>query len=209
MYSDVDGLKFVTARGWEDLSILLYSYEELGITITEDIIYEYLRDREVAEDFLSFYDLYTKYSKDYEIELILKASVDAAVYARLNNAEYDEKLILINLLLERLDKDFKEANDNAKELEKAKAVSTDYDMSLELKAGVATEMANSNLDNTIKFIKEGLDEGSMLIFITNLTLSENAAIFLLNNPNKNYLEYADKLLINSKKRKILSELNAM
>lgn len=207
VYSDVDGLKFVTARGWEDLSTLLYSYEELGIAITEDIIYEYLRDREVAEDFLSFYDLYMKYSKDYEIELILKASVDAAVYARLNNAEYDEKLILINLLLERLDRDFKEANESAEELKKAKDSGTDYDMSLELKVGVSSEMASSNLDNTIRFIKEGLDEGSMLIFITNLTLSENAAIFLLNNPNKNYLEYADKLLINSKKTKILKDLN--
>ena len=80
-------------------------------------------------------------------------------------------------------------------------------MSLELKSGVAIEMANSNLDNTIDFIKDGLDESSMLIFITNLTLSENAALFLLKNPNQKYLNYANKLLINSNRNKILEELN--
>ena len=207
VYSDVDGLKFVTARGWEDLSVLLKTYEELGFEITEDIIYEYLRDKDVAGDFLSFYDLYMKYRKDYEIELIMKGSVDATIYARLNNAEYDEKLILINLLLERLDRDFRDANNSEAELKKAKESGAEYDVSLELKSGVATEMASSNLDNTINFVEQAMDEGSMLIFITNLTLNENAALFLLNNTNKKYVEYAEKLLINSKRTKILNDLN--
>ncbi len=207
VYRDVDGLRFCTARGWEDLSTLLYTYEELEVPITKDIIYEYIRDDDVASDFLSFYDLYKKYEKEYEIELIIKGSADAALYARVSNAEYDEKLILINLLLERLDRDFLDANNNTKELEDAKQRNTDYDVSLELKSGVAIEMANSNLDNTIDFIKDGLDESSMLIFITNLTLSENAALFLLKNPNQKYLNYANKLLINSNRNKILEELN--
>ena len=36
--NDVDGIQFVTARGWEDLSSLIYTYEELSIKVDEDII---------------------------------------------------------------------------------------------------------------------------------------------------------------------------
>ena len=33
--ADVDGLKFVTARGWEDMSSLMYVYEELGVAMRQ------------------------------------------------------------------------------------------------------------------------------------------------------------------------------
>ena len=39
--ADVDGLQFVTARGWEDLSELLKSYESLGIPMTTDPVSPY------------------------------------------------------------------------------------------------------------------------------------------------------------------------
>ena len=38
--TDVDGLRFVTARGWEDLGVLMQMYEELDIPVTEDIVRE-------------------------------------------------------------------------------------------------------------------------------------------------------------------------
>ena len=38
----VDGKFFVTARGWEDLSRLLQSYEKLGIGISEELVEEFL-----------------------------------------------------------------------------------------------------------------------------------------------------------------------
>ena len=39
--ADVDGLQFVTARGWEDLSNLMDVYEELGIPVDEEIIQKF------------------------------------------------------------------------------------------------------------------------------------------------------------------------
>ena len=34
--TSVDGMEFVTARGWEDLSYLLYSYEMMQLEISQD-----------------------------------------------------------------------------------------------------------------------------------------------------------------------------
>ncbi len=36
--ADVDGTQFVTARGWEDLSELLYTYQKLGIAADEELV---------------------------------------------------------------------------------------------------------------------------------------------------------------------------
>ena len=55
----VDGTFFVTARGWEELSRLLQSYEKLGIGISEELVEEFLQKEETARDFASFYQLYT------------------------------------------------------------------------------------------------------------------------------------------------------
>ena len=60
--ADVDGLQFVTARGWEDLSNLMDVYEELGIPVDEEIIHEFLRHEDVAEDVSAYFDLYKKIS---------------------------------------------------------------------------------------------------------------------------------------------------
>ena len=39
----VDGKFFVTARGWEDLSEILKSYEEMGISVTEKLVIQFLQ----------------------------------------------------------------------------------------------------------------------------------------------------------------------
>lgn len=85
--ADVDGLQFVTARGWEDLSELLKSYESLGIPMTTDIVHEFLRHGDVAEDVAAYIDLYQKYQDDYGIEEILQGKAKADVYRRLLQAE--------------------------------------------------------------------------------------------------------------------------
>ncbi|MBR1742174.1 MAG: AAA family ATPase [Lachnospiraceae bacterium] len=100
--NDVDGMHFVTARGWEDFSHLLYSYRELKFPVTEDVVYEYLPHREVAEDFLAYYDLYEKYEEEYPIQEILSGRVEPAVYERLSRASLDERGMVVQLLLAAL-----------------------------------------------------------------------------------------------------------
>ena len=98
--ADVDGLQFVTARGWEDLSNLMDVYEELGIPVDEEIIHEFLRHEDVAEDVSAYFDLYKKYQDDYGIAEILEGKVKPSVYARIDQAAFDERLSVVNLLLD-------------------------------------------------------------------------------------------------------------
>ena len=60
----VDGKFFVTARGWEDLSEILKSYEAFQIPITEALVSQYLQKEETARDFTAYYQLYRKYGTD-------------------------------------------------------------------------------------------------------------------------------------------------
>ena len=67
--TDVDGLHFVTARGWEDFSELLYVYEEMQNPVTTDVVYEYLRHSDIAQDVAAYIELYRKY---YRMTMELK-----------------------------------------------------------------------------------------------------------------------------------------
>lgn len=65
---------FVTARGWEDLSCLLKSYEEEGLPCS-GVMGQYLQKEAVAEAFERYYELYEKYGMDYDVTGILNGSV--------------------------------------------------------------------------------------------------------------------------------------
>lgn len=103
--TDVDGMKFVTARGWEDLSSILWLYEEKKLPVTEELVAEYLHHDEVAEDFFSYLELYHKYQDDYRIFEILAGQVSPELYARIERASFDERLSVVHLLLDALAED--------------------------------------------------------------------------------------------------------
>ncbi len=103
--SDLDGKRFVTARGWEDLSQVMKVYEQLGLEINYDFIVQYLQDEEIARDFAAYYELYNKYKNIYRIPEILAGAVPENVVS-IKNAPFDEKLSLLGLLLDRLGQEF-------------------------------------------------------------------------------------------------------
>lgn len=43
--STVDGKAFVTARGWEDLSDMIYLYEQEGIKVNERLCRQYIQHK--------------------------------------------------------------------------------------------------------------------------------------------------------------------
>ena len=51
--------KFITARGWEDLSAVLVEYEARGYTIDEQFILEYVQHPEIAHKFFEHYEKYS------------------------------------------------------------------------------------------------------------------------------------------------------
>ncbi len=98
------GKEFVTARGWEDLSAILQSYESLDIPVTESLVGEYLQKADVARDFAAYYRLYCKYGTDYGIDGILAG--DPSDYEKkvemAKHGGFEERFTVVNLMLEGL-----------------------------------------------------------------------------------------------------------
>ena len=287
--ADVDGLQFVTARGWEDLSELLKSYESLGIPMTTDIVHEFLRHGDVAEDVAAYIDLYQKYQDDYGIEEILQGKAKADVYRRLLQAEFDERLSVVNLLFDGLLQGMRRVQEEKKfadawylilkeyrgRVEQAGNTRECYDSLLSEKnaefeqkrsAGLYTrkeeafwkklfacmkdaapsglerlfltlqkeeyktaeevwkkiqelygeesdqyeellEKAGQGLEHAFDFMEEAFAGGEeMVVFVTDLTVTEECALFLGEYNCGRYQKYNKELLIGSRRRELLSEL---
>ena len=104
--NDVDGVQFVTARGWEDLSAYLQAADALNLPVDEGVVGQYLRHPEVARDFAAYWALYRKYHKDYGVEDILQGKPFDAVVTRAMDASFDERISLVTLLLAGLNTRF-------------------------------------------------------------------------------------------------------
>ena len=98
----VSGARIVTARGWEDLSRMLLAYEREDIEVNLALVSQYLQDNETAEDFSLYYDLFAKYQDDYKVGEILAGTAGNAIERRARIAPFDERIALVNLLLDAI-----------------------------------------------------------------------------------------------------------
>ena len=281
--ADVDGLQFVTARGWEDLSNLMDVYEELGIPVDEEIIHEFLRREDVAEDVSAYFDLYKKYQDDYGIAEILEGKVKPSVYARIDQAAFDERLSVVNLLLDGVSNVFyqiqrereitdawydflkeyrqklknslqakgifetilaektasdeqnekqqfvsKAQSDRARSLneklkECAKKIVAEETINIEETAlfALAKEPFDAQceklqslenqgietLEHAFTFMEQAFSDGQeMVVFVTELTITPEIAVFLSEHRIERYETYKNQLLIGTKRAEILSEI---
>lgn len=101
MEQTVDGKQFVTPRGWEDLSRLIYVYEKLEKDVDREVVGQYLQHPRVAKDFANYLELYEKYQTDYQIEAVFQGTISESVLKKVSHASFDERLSLISLLLDR------------------------------------------------------------------------------------------------------------
>ena len=101
---DENSLHYVTARGWEDLSRLLQSYERLDLPIGEALVGEFLNLEETARDFTAFYRLYRKYGQDYGVPEILSGTLDSwdSRIALARQGDFTERFTLVSQVLDRL-----------------------------------------------------------------------------------------------------------
>ena len=100
--NSVDGKKFVTARGWTDLSQMICLCEEGNEPVNEVLIRQYIQNPKIANEFAVYYDLFNKYRSDYQVDHILDGSIDNKIKKRAKNAQFDERLCLLGLILDRL-----------------------------------------------------------------------------------------------------------
>ena len=104
----VKGKSYITARGWEDLSQMLILYEEEGLTVEESFVGQYIRNDRVVKEFTAYYDLYRKYQNDYKVEDILTGKVSEQAKDKARKADFDERLSLMGMLIDRMQQDVKE-----------------------------------------------------------------------------------------------------
>ena len=98
----VDGKSFVTARGWDDLSAMVKLYEEQGIPVDELLVGQYVQNAEIAKRFSVYYDLFSKYRADYQIDRILAGEADEGIVERARAAAFDERVSLMGLVTDAL-----------------------------------------------------------------------------------------------------------
>lgn len=100
--STADGKRFVTARGWEDLSRMLRLYEKLHLPVEAKLVGQYLQEERICADFSAYYELFHKYSADYAVQDILNGRAGEAVLERARAARFDERYALVGLLLDAI-----------------------------------------------------------------------------------------------------------
>ncbi len=95
----IDGKSFVTARGWVDLSQMIALYEKNNIKVDEKLITQYLQNKKIANEFALYYDLFSKYRSDYQINEILLGKVNKEIKKRAKDARFDERVAVLGLLI--------------------------------------------------------------------------------------------------------------
>lgn len=118
METGVDGRMFATARGWEDLSELLYVYEKLGKTADREVIMQYIQHWKIAKDFANYLELFEKYQTDYQIDAVLAGTFASFAIEKLRVAAFDERFSVVGLLIGKLNEMFRSYHDNEAYMEK-------------------------------------------------------------------------------------------
>ena len=103
----VDGKRFVTPRGWEDLSELIWIYEKQERKMDRELVGEYIQFPKIAKDFANYLELYYKYRDDYQVEQVLEGHISEAAVDKLQRASFDERISVVSLLLSCLNEKFR------------------------------------------------------------------------------------------------------
>lgn len=156
----VDGKRFVTPRGWEDLSAFLQVYEELGKKADRDVVGQYLQYPKIAKDFANYLELFYKYQDDWQVDEILSGTIRESLCRRAANAPFDEKLSMIGLLLSRISREFVKAVNQAEKAELLmkwlKGFSREFGEEKSMRAGLAVFIEEKGKE------RENREEGGLL-----------------------------------------------
>ena len=186
----VDGKRFATPRGWEDLARFLEIYEKLGKTVDRDVIYQYIEHPGIAKDFANYLELYGKYKTDYQIERILSGKPDGEMIRRVAAASFDERFSVLRLILAHLNGKFREIW--AAEVSEYESLS---------------EEALRMLEHGFDFMEAAFSAGQeMVIFVTELNTNYYSVNFLRENRCERYYEYNKNLLFEDREKQLFNAL---
>ena len=101
-----EGAQFATARGWEDMSFAIKEYEKKQFPVDMTLISQYITDLDIARKYTVYYDLYKKYREDYKVDSILDGTYVQSIEERARNAEFDERIALVEMIFDALNMQF-------------------------------------------------------------------------------------------------------
>lgn len=153
--TSVEGKRFVTARGWEDLSRMILLFEEMELPVDQDLVIQYLQNRPIAREFAIYYDLYCKYRADYQVEQVLGGRISPEVLERAQSARLDERLSLLGLLLDTLNGELKAC------LEQEALIHKIHQVLLAIKTEQAQRTADlaTALERQVLLVRQALERG--------------------------------------------------
>ena len=184
-----------------------------------------LHHKDVAEDAAAYFDLYQKYKDDYGIPLILEGKIRPEVFARIYDAAFDERLSVVNLLLDGLQNLFRSYGKEKAKTDRDFAALKEYRNSEGAKKEVfeekkaafdiqrktletIEEKTAAALEHAFDFMEQAFEGGQeMVVFVTDLATVAESARFLAEHNCDRYLQYNQELLIGSKRAELLAELN--
>lgn len=186
-----DGKRFVTARGWEDLSRMMTVFENKGIAVDITLIEQYIQHDTVAADFTDYYETFKALRDNYSPKDILNGIFNESLKSELENASASVKLGLINLLSasvsSKLSKVVKSNADIKKRAAEIKESTEPNTNDIEkLKSDIANlkekaEKAQATLTNATEFMTKFFGNSpETAIFASNIIKTKNSASFLTN-----------------------------
>lgn len=99
------GRSFVTARAWEDLSHVLFSYERLGFPVEQTLFGEYLQHPEIAASFAAYFRLYTGCCQKVSLSAILSGHWSNAV-PEFQAMPFPNRIAAVEFLLHGIGREF-------------------------------------------------------------------------------------------------------
>ena len=161
-----DGTALVTARGWEDLSVMLRMMEERSFAVDLPFVAQFLQSAKVAREFIAYYHQYEALIASGLAERVLSGENPERTGDEADALSFPQQWALVSILLLRLEKLCRE-DDPA--------------------AGAA-------IDNAIRFFAEPPERGSMYEFLVNgVTNNDDCALFLARNGSETYNEAVDRV----------------
>lgn len=186
-----DGKRFVTARGWEDLSQMMTVFENKGIAVDITLIEQYIQHDTVAADFTDYYETYKALRDNYSPEDILNGIFNESLKSELENASAAVKLGLINLLSASASSKLSEVVKNNADIKKRASAIKESDEpnsnDIErLKSDVeilkaTVKKAQTALTNATEFMTKFFGNSpETAIFVSNIIKTKTSASFLTN-----------------------------
>ncbi len=208
------GKRFVTARGWEDLSRIMYLYEKKALTIDEALIEQYIQSPSIAQDFSNYYSAFKKLKGIFDTEKILNGNLDKNIIEETKALGISEKLGLINILSDGITLKAKAViteNNKIKEMLKTlkDKETVEKDEKDEIKRNIENlknDVADvqTTLSNAVEFMKSAFgDSPETEIFISNISLNKSSAAFLISFGCESFARLSDN---SEYDRKIIEEL---